>query len=119
MGANRTVTSRQDVAALLTRLGIRAESDAHGLTIRRFGFTKEMPFATERTARRLTSPYDPGGYFRQERWRLQCGGGIAGNLSVWHLAPVSDLTWPEALGPYKTLRAIEKATRAWRRWEQP
>jgi hypothetical protein len=109
--------TRLQIVKLLDGLNIRSKSDPLGLTIMRAGTVHEMPFATERTPLRRTSY--PGGQYRQEHWRLCCGSGIASNSGVWHLAPISNLTWHEALGPYLTQRDLSKALRAWRRWELP
>jgi hypothetical protein len=54
-----------------------------------------------------------------ERWRLQTGGGIAGNSDKVWLSPVTchTPTFGNSRGPYWNKTQLEKALRAWRRGE--
>jgi hypothetical protein len=92
-------------------------SDGEGIIIKRSGIATHMPWAAagERTPLRLDSA---GSYWSQE-WRLRCGSGIAGKSGSWFLCPVTPFYWYENLGPYTTVRALEKALRAWNRFELP
>ena len=93
--------TRAHVSAALRRMRLPVVAeDAHGILVRR--------------CRGIPPPLHA---WVEEVWRLHSGGGIAGNAGQWWLRPRSSTTPGEALGPFTSQRALTKALRAWRRWE--
>ncbi len=52
-----------------------------------------------------------------ERWRVQTGGGIAGNSDQVWLSPIARVHGHTTRGPFWNKTQLEKALRAWRRGE--
>lgn len=83
----------------LQRLWGSSCSDAYGITIKRFS-------RTSTGLNRLST----------EAWRLECGGGIAGNSGDWWLVPLF-LGHGRPIGPMRTVHDAVATIRAWRRFD--
>lgn len=103
---------RERVKSALSRIGIPVVCESvHGIEIARVGTVTN------------TAPLGPDRWFRHrdgipltQRWRVESGGGIAGNSRKWWLRPLPN---GESIGPYCSQKELIVALRAWRRWELP
>ena len=100
--------TRAQVKSLLKRISQHWESeDPHGIVLTRFGVV---------AGGRITDRAF-GGVWKEERWRLQCGGGIAGKSDTWWLKLLDPRG--HCLGPMYTQLALASTLRQWRKWETP
>lgn len=58
------------------------------------------------------------GAWVDQRWRVQSGGGIAGNSGKWWIAPVFELDGEQVRGPFTSQKALIAALRKWKRWDR-
>lgn len=105
--------NRERVRKLIDDLRIAVVgSGPHGIEIRRVGAVVSPPSAPDML---VLSESGIGATWCEERWRVVSGGGIAGNSEEWWIRPVA--ARGAVHGPYRTVRDLTKALRAWRRWE--
>lgn len=101
--------NRATVMRAVRRVGLRViADDMHGIVLRRAGFV-----AHNGVHWYLAQVH---GTWLEEKWRLQCGGGIAGNGGVWWLEHLGGPT-KESLGPFQTSSEFQRELRCWRDWE--
>lgn len=95
---------RATLMRVLSRVGLAhriASEDVNGIILRREGNPAKGTWGMPS--------------FVSERWRLQCGGGIAGNGGVWWAEEMSPRR--RTVGPMRTAGEAEKLLRLWKRWE--
>lgn len=88
------------------------DSGLHGVTVRRYGVVRH-------NGKHWYRAYagDTFGVWREERWRLERGSGIAGRGGFWRLVHLG--TPMISLPACKTVHELTSVMRAWRRWELP
>lgn len=95
--------TRTTVSRVVDRVRIKHSDTVHGIEIRRCTTRGMGVFAV----------------WIEENWRLQSGGGIAGNSGAWWLRRISTSGAPQAYGPFTNARTLERSLRRWKRWTEP
>lgn len=102
--------TRAHVKSVLSRIKLPLVSeDVNGITIRRQGYVADYGAGWH-----LAKLF---GAWLEQQWRIQPGGGIAGNSDKWFLAPLG-CVGEQARGPFATMRQLETAIRRWRKFQE-
>jgi hypothetical protein len=109
--------NREQVRKVVERANVRVvTSDPHGITLRRANHVTNVSWSQEPTPWRICRT-GIGGCWLEQQWRLCCGSGIAGHSGEWWLQYIGPTA--ERIGPFRTVKALEKVLRSWNRWETP